>query len=294
MDKQVKKDAKLSVKNNESKRTFGGSESFPWILPEQAGEQENVIMLDEKRKKKRSIPKVKEEMNELLQQKRKKRRNREGMLFVLFAVVIGVGFGLGLLKMIQSSSEQTAASVEEKSVSITLDSLEVYILQSGAFTDVSRAEKLEEQLLMEGGPATIIEADKAYVISGIAATEENIDKINEQGTAYKKTFTIPAADMESSNEQEGEKIQLIRNIIEKMIQSDGATSEEEWTELSEQVETLKKVESNKEDKELYESTLKAYEVLTSNKGNINTQTQQALLDCFDNYQKYIYKGIEVN
>lgn len=289
LDKQAKKEARLSVKINGVERAIQKSNSFPWILPEKNKEQEKVIHLDEKRKKK--VPKVAEEMGELLQVNKKKKKKKEGILFVLFAVMIGVGFGFGLLNMIQPSTEQAGASVEEtanqENVSATLEALEVHVLQNGVFSDRAGAEKLEEELLKKGTPAAIIEEDKAYVFSGIANTEESINKLKVEGVTYKKTFTIPAMEMKSS-EQESGKIILIRDIIGKMLQIGETSSEKEWTELGNQIKALQKLESSKGDKELYEATLASYETITAQHGKVNKETQQALLNIFSNYQKFIF------
>lgn len=272
------------------------NESFPWILPKQDAkqEQENVIVLDEKRKKKASIPKVKKEMDEIFKVKGVKRKKKEWIVFVLFAVIIGTGLGCGLLQLIKSPPEQVAITTTKSAnvgkVTVTLESLEVAILQNGVFTDEKRAKNVTEQLLAEGMPATVIEREKAYVVSGVASDEEALMNMKSSDGVYSKVFVIPTATLKERSKEEREQMILIRDSLEKMLQLREDMQQQEWNELGKQVKKLKKITSNKNTEKLSENMVTAYEILMENKGEVNTKTQQALLDCVSQYQAYILKG----
>jgi stage II sporulation protein B len=194
----------------ETAATQEAEESFDWILPQQeTTKTETSPYQAVKSSKSNGI-----RLPALLKVEKKNVSVIKSMaLSVIFAILLGTGFGFIMLKLVitdgskpaavgtktvPASKKETANTNSKSQEAITLKPLTTYMVQGGVFSKKETAKTVARQAVEKGIPAETMEWNSQYYIFlGVA---DSIEHARSLGTIYQhkgmdgvfpKTITIP-------------------------------------------------------------------------------------------------------
>lgn len=182
-------------------------ESFDWIIPE-SSENEIVEYKIANSKKTKSNPKKKQPALSAISDKRNGGVFKSFVITVVFAILIGISFGVLMLKLVITDGSKpvvndpvvedkgTGNTTEEKpsgkSTSAVLAAQTMFVVQGGAFTTKEKAKEAADQAEEKGAPAqTVAISDNVHLFLGVADSIETAKKLS---THYKENgFVDPFA-----------------------------------------------------------------------------------------------------
>lgn len=292
-------------------------DEFDWMIPEIQKSSQEPVIYSIKGKKNKS-------------QKKKHIRGRNGfpknknskfsrvLVIALFAVMVGTGLGLGILKIVSSSllsegekeQQQTVQQTQSepvngKSLSIELPSLSYYVVQAGVFTQQEALKKESTSLSNLNIPnVQISSGEQEYIYIGVAPTLEDAKKLGstyeKEGVSYyAKELKIGGKERKNLNETEKELLEqmpvlyegileastkgyLYGTIDEKTIQKVNSAVEK-WRKLRDQQIKDKQLKQLKEETDTSISYLQEYNESRDSKKILNLQ--QSLLNILSLYHK---------
>jgi stage II sporulation protein B len=244
-------------------------ESFDWILPQQETTQNEPSLY-------KTVKSSKQGKGIRLPALSKVEKKNIGTiksiaLSVVFAILLGTGFGFIMLKLVITNSSKPSA-VQTKNVpaaqketattnmnaqgAITLNPLTTYMVQGGVFSKKETANTVARQAIEKGIPAETMEwKGQYYIFLGVA---DSIEHARSLGTLYQhkgmdgvfpKTVTIPEKKFSNLSAAEKDVIQnatvtahLLATITSTTL-SGGTISSSELKTLSELETKLKKIDS---------------------------------------------------
>ncbi len=116
-----------------------------------------------------------------------------------FAIILGVLFGFSLLMVFAGDHVTTPTETEEKAAPVTATgpdlSLELDVVQSGAYETEESAKEFQEKLKDKGFPAAIFKGEKYFLFIGVSSSVEGQDALGNyfEGKGqdvYKKVWAI--------------------------------------------------------------------------------------------------------
>ncbi|RDU35050.1 hypothetical protein DRW41_19920 [Neobacillus piezotolerans] len=193
-----------------------GEEAFDWILPEGEPIEQGKIIINEASDTASIYPK---------QSGGTKRKsgfpNKPALLTIVFAIMVGVGLGAGMLKLvfidkeatsaINPAGEETTSQDDETKPSATateVPNLSAFVVQEGIYSSTEFAETARKNLEEKGIPAAILDkGGQAMLLAGIAGSIESAKGIGEQLTEkgiaiYAKEISITARQKENVTAEE--------------------------------------------------------------------------------------------
>lgn len=231
--------SQLYTKESAATTEKKNDDEFDWIIPEiEKNIQEPVVYPLGKNKSKK--------------EKRKNRKRRllsspnypymRRILFIaIFAVIVGTGLGLGILKIVstnlltegemgkkQEIHQNPSEPASGQYVSIQLPSLTSYVVQAGVFTQKEAAKQESATLSALGIPNVQLFLDgKTYLFIGIAST---LNDAKELGTKYEgdgvkfyaKELQIGGKDKDHLNEVEKELLEQLPILYEGIVNASTA------------------------------------------------------------------------
>jgi stage II sporulation protein B len=243
-------------------------ESFDWILPQQEP-AENELSLYKAVKSSNQRKGIR--FPALSKVEKKNISSIKAMaLSVVFAILLGTGFGFIMLKLVitdasKPASVQTKTSGAKKEITnttiqnqgaITIKPLTTYMVQGGVFSKKETANTVARQAVAKGIPAETMEWNgQYYIFLGVA---DSIEHARSLGAIYQhkgmdgvfpKTITIPEKKFSNLSSAEKEVVQnatvmahLLAGLSSNML-TGGTISSTELKTLSELETKLKKIDS---------------------------------------------------
>lgn len=245
-------------------------ESFDWILPQEENTENELSLY-------KTVKSSKQHKGIRLPALSKVEKKNIGTiksiaLSVVFAILLGTGFGFIMLKLVITDASKPAA-VQTKNVpaakkdkantnmnaqgAITLKPLTTYMVQGGVFSKKETAATVARQAVAKGIPAETMEWNgKYYIFLGIA---DSIEHARSLGTLYQhkgmdgvfpKTITIPEKKFSNLSAAEKSVIQntavtahLLATITSNTL-TGGAIPSSDLKTLAELETQLKKIDNN--------------------------------------------------
>jgi stage II sporulation protein B len=195
----------------ETAATQEAEESFDWILPQQETTKTEASLYQavKSSKQRNGI-----RLPALLKVEKKNGSVIKSMaLSVIFAILLGTGFGFIMLKLVitdgskpaavgtktvPASKKETANTNSKSQEAITLKPFTTYMVQGGVFSKKETANTVARQAVEKGIPAETMEWNgQYYIFLGVA---DSIEHARSLGTIYQKkgmdgvfpkTITIP-------------------------------------------------------------------------------------------------------
>lgn len=279
-------------------------DDFDWILPELEAEPKTtrqrpkaaithkVVQRKSKGKKPTIIPTV--------------------ALTVFIAILLGTSLGVFMLKMVttESASEPADSPATEDSaievtspvspVSITLPTIEVSLVQGGAFSSLEAAKNEAATFASNGLPAKEMEINGSPLLFvGVANNLENAKAIGEQLNieTFSKDIQVPGAELSDINEAEKELLELspsfytlltemstqatLYNDVPQALKESFEEQKSQWGKL--QAPENEQIRSLKAELDGANTNLSSY-IETKDK-RILTTVQQHLLQFLEKYNK---------
>ncbi|MFC6602095.1 hypothetical protein ACFQDF_11785 [Ectobacillus funiculus] len=187
-----------NYKEEPTKQDAPPQEEFQWMLPSEQILQHNVVPF--------------RAGNELsVEPKKRKGRRKQMILTVGTAVLLGTGFGFGVLHVLDGTKEeksmpaaasvtstttttapaekQTKSSEQQTQQSAALEELAVYVIQGNVFSTAERGQAALDDMKEKGMPGALINSDgKTFLFIGIANDEKGAKKLT---ASYKaKGFAV--------------------------------------------------------------------------------------------------------
>lgn len=203
------------------------------------------------------------------------------MFTVLFAVVIGLVFGVIALQLTKQAGPVTQMEKPQETEEIhvesgmqTMDVISFYVVQGGVFTDKDNAAKAIEVFQAKDVPAMQWEADgEIYLFAGIAATENKAKEYAEEMKAdklevYVKPWEVGAVQI-SLTKYEHKWLSQFTKVWQESLAGEG----QEWSVLQ-QI-----------DEQPGESPLKLIDQLRESINGSTEMSQMELLELIYMYEK---------
>ncbi|MBM6619750.1 hypothetical protein [Bacillus suaedaesalsae] len=299
-------------------------DEFDWVLPKQpvrdhTFNRESIVDIDDLRKKK--TPTI---TSFTVGSSFKKKKNKEAyplktlLLSIVSALVVGTCFGMVVLRMFTGETIPVATNQTEQvekatpgkgsendgkgagevnKESFTAPSLDVFLVQGGAFSSETQATPIMEELKNKGFASTSMSIDgNHFLFIGIGFTKEIGTAIskpyNEQGQdTYVKSISTPEKNVTADPE-----VLKARQLFDQLLsyttnKYSSTTQAIEWAEITKAAETLKKSDEQSSSASYISAVKDAYEKAASYESSGDTKdfwsTQQTLLTCYQIYQKWI-------
>lgn len=290
-------------------------EEFQWMLPSEQILQHNVVPF-----------RAGDEPS--AETKKRKGHSKRMILTVGTAVLLGTGFGFGVLHVLDGTKveksmpaaasmtpattapaeKETKSSEQQTQQSAVLEGLTVYVIQGNVFSTAERGQAALEDMKEKGMPGVLINSDgKTFLFIGIANDEKGVKKL---AASYKaKGFTvlekqraltdkqIPAA-LKKYEGLVGKTEKSLRTLIEQAstVYTSGKISSVQRSDLEKSVKELAKEGKSIEKadvKKLLMYVSLSYDALQEYKETKDEKTfvklQQLLLDGLVSYEA-IFKG----
>lgn len=295
---------------------------FEWILPERRDSKKIVELKKRHSQKKTSSLFDQSKKNPRLPVGRKKKKHlapskngitlhKKVVTSAVFAIALGVLFGFGLLMVFGGESVATPATKPNEAAPVTASqtdlSLDLHVVQSGAYETKESAKEFQEKLKDQGLPATIFKGEKYFLLIGVSASADGQDALaayfeNNGQDVYKKLWTIDGTRSVASGEM-GNHLQEGRELIKQLTTldlaalSDGEVSNKEVTDVKQAIQSWNEKGSGlkgwKESggnalTENINAASKEIETFSAEK-NVSSLwiAQQHLLDAMESYQEVV-------
>ncbi|MGG0184493.1 stage II sporulation protein B [Bacillus rhizoplanae] len=313
MDKQSRT---ISIKVNgteanyvEKKEHEQKKEEFEWVLPE------NTVTNN-------VVPFQKNVLSSM--KKGKKGWSNTFILTVSTAIVIGTGFGMGMLHLLtgQETVRETTAPVanvteknetkqstnekkeENKAASAALSPLTIYFVQGGVFSTKEKGQASLKELQEKGIPGAVMQSgDKYLLVLGMAHDEQSVMQMMEQYkqkdiSVMKKKWEIADQALLKQDQDYGSFFEKLQSLYEKLLQQAAAMQsgnkinktnieqiENEWKAIKKEETALKRDDIKK----LFTYASVAVQTIQEGKQDVTTMTklQQVLVDSFLSYEKIV-------
>ncbi|TYR82264.1 stage II sporulation protein B [Priestia megaterium] len=330
-----KRNQRISIKINGEKKEIQHrpkqeqpKDEFNWILPEPAAFDEKVVSIEDVRneKKKKEKPVIKRASLSSSPSIVKR-----VVTIVLLAIAIGVGFGMFSLKAM--TSEQSAepavtqstdspavidnpnkekvlpadeakseANDDKKSdiqTKLTVEPVDVFIVQAGVFSTKTAAEKESTKLEKNNMASVILRQNNQYaLVVGAGTNEASAKQISsyykEDGQdVYVKSYQIQGG---NPLNKEDEKVMVtiqpfMANIIDQSIKTMGGKKASNLNEIKDELEKINKQTKNKDVKAIIDRLQKAVVSLESYNKNKTKKaawsSHQQVLTCLQQYEKVV-------
>ncbi|MFD0768189.1 stage II sporulation protein B [Bacillus sp. CGMCC 1.60114] len=313
MDKQSRT---ISIKVNgteanylEKKEHEQKKEEFEWMLPE------NTVTNN-------VVPFQKNVLSSM--RKGKKGWSNTFIFTVSTAIVIGTGFGMGMLHLLtdqEAVRETTAPAVnvteknetkqstnekkeEKKAVSAALSPLTIHFVQGGVFSTKEKGQASLKELQEQGVPGAIMQSgDKYLLILGMANDEQSVIQMIEQYkqkdiSVMKKKWEITDQALLKGNQEYGSFFEKLQSLYEKLlqqaatVQSGNKINKTNLEQIKNEWKAIKKEETalKRDDvKKLFTYASVAVQTIQEGKQDVTTITklQQVLVDSFLSYEKIV-------
>ncbi len=301
---------------------------FEWILPERRDAKKIVELKKRHSQKKATSFFEQSKKNSRLPVGRKKKKHlvahkksvvtfhKKVVASAVFAIALGVLFGFGLLMVFGGESVATppidqsneAASVVASETDLSLD---LHVVQSGAYETEEAAKEFQDKLKEKGLPATIFKGEKYFLIIGVSPSVEGQDALasyfeSNGQEVYKKLWTVDGkkavASVEMANHLKESK-ELIEQLttLDLVALSEGKVSTKKVTEVKKAIQTWNEKGSGIKDWEASEGQALAEALNAASKEMEDYSAeetvpslwvaQQHLLDALATYQEVV-KGLE--
>jgi stage II sporulation protein B len=254
-----------SVKQESFKETAASQEiveeSFDWIIPEpsenEISEYKFVKPSQSKENKKRKL-----KASSITSIRKKGGSFRSVILSILFAVIIGISFGILMLKLVvtdhsKEATIETTMPVEEAKTPVTSSKVDVhlkgftaFVVQGGVYSTQEAAKGISNLARSKGAPGEIVEIDgKKFLFLGLA---DSIGSAKSLGNLYKesgitdiwaKPFPVSQKTITNVNQEEKYFLDLAPSIFQMLseVTSNAIVSK---TISNETLNTLTKTETN--------------------------------------------------
>lgn len=268
-------------------------DQFDWILPsgEEEVDWEKELADREKVKKKNNKSSKSLTKKKKSSFKQMKYQLNPSMFFtILFAVVVGTGFGLVMLNVLDkgetaeggATSSQVGASGEGivGSETAELPALDTFIVQGGVFTTKDSAEGIAASYKEKGIPTFIHENQEQYtLIIGVAATSEAAKAMSAQlegqgAEVFAKEYMIDGAKVEGLTAEEKKILELSPQVYRLL------TSEASAEQINTYSSTLNEMNQGLNHEDLIALKDK---MLTALKAHNGEGAQQAVLNFLQSY-----------
>lgn len=306
-----------SYKEEPAKQDAPSQEEFQWMLPSEQILQHNVVPFCAGNEPSAET-------------KKRKGRSKRMILTVGTAVLLGTGFGFGVLHVLDgtkveesmpaaagvtpaitaSAEKETKSSEQQTQQSAVLEGLTVYMIQGNVFSTAERGQAALEDMKEKGMPGALINSDgKTFLFIGIANDEKGAKQL---AASYKaKGFTalekqraltdkqVPAA-LKKYEGLIGKTEKSLRTLIEQAsaVYTSEKISNTQWSELKKSVNELAKEGKSAERadvKKLLTYVSLSYDALQEYKETKDEKAfvklQQLLLDGLLSYET-VLKGKE--
>ena len=292
---------------------------FEWILPERRDSKKIVELKKRHSQKKASsqsktnprLPVGRKKKKHLVPSKKVITLHKKVVASAVFAIALGVLFGFGLLMVFGGESVATPPNKPDEAAPVAASqtdlSLDLHVVQSGAYETEESAREFQEKLKDKGLPATIFKGDKYFLLIGVSPSAEGQDALaayfeNNGQDVYKKLWTIDGTNLVASTEmashlKDGRKLIEQLATLDLVALSDGEVSSKELTDIKEALQTWnEKGNGIKEWKESEEKALAEHLNATSQEIEAYSSektvsslwiAQQHLLDALETYQEVV-------
>lgn len=312
MDKQSRP---ISIKVNgteanyiEKKEEEAKKEEFEWVLPENTVTN-NVVSFQ---KHAASI------------RKGKKGWSNRFILTVSTAIVIGTGFGMGMLHLLtgqETVREKTAPAAnvtgqnetkkptnekteEKKTAPAPLSPLTIYFVQGGVFSSKEKGQASLKELQENGVPGAVMQSgDKYLLVLGMAHDEQSVTQMITQYkqkdiSVVKKKWEITDQALLKQDQEYGTFLEKLQSLYGKLLkqaavmQSGNKISKTDIEQIENEWKSVKKEEAalKRDDiKKLFTYASVAVQTIQEGKQDMETMTklQQVLADSFLSYEKIV-------
>ncbi|WP_053367281.1 SPOR domain-containing protein [Bacillus sp. FJAT-27245] len=215
-----------------------GDEAFDWILPEEEPVEQGKFIINEASTTASIYPK---------QSAGAKRKNgfpiKPAVFTIVFAIIVGVGLGAGMWKLVfidkevatalQPEGEATKPSGETKpsASTIQLSPLSAYVVQEGIYSSKESAEVAKKNLEEKGIPAAVLDKDgQGMLLAGVAGSIESAKGfgalLTEEGIAiYAKEITLSPRQKDKVTSVEKQFLAIAPELFGKISSSAGLAME---------------------------------------------------------------------
>ncbi|WP_347549414.1 hypothetical protein ABFG93_18080 [Pseudalkalibacillus hwajinpoensis] len=257
-------DVKKPPSTHKEESAAAEEKEFEWILPERR-DSKKVVEFKRRHLQKKTysvydLPKKRSK----LPVKRKKKKppiaskpvitlQKKVIASAGLAIVLGVLFGASLLMVfagdhavptITATKEEDMGSVTGSKTDLSLD---LHVVQSGAYETEESAKEFEQKIKGEGIPAAVFRGEKYYLLIGVSSTVEGQDALGDYFTSkgqdvYKKVWSINGEDAVLSSE-EGEHLLKGKVLLEELAAldiaalSDNGLSEDDLKRTAEAIQS---------------------------------------------------------
>ena len=314
MDKQSRP---ISIKVNgteanyiEKKEKETRKEEFEWVLPENT--MTNNVVLFQKHAAS-------------LRRKGNKEWSNRFILTVSTAIVIGTGFGMGMLHLL-TGQETTAPAVnvteknetkkptnektedkkteDKKTAPAPLSPLTIYFVQGGVFSSKEKGQASLKELQENGVSGAIMQSgDKYLLVLGMAHDEQSVMQMITQYkqkdiSVLKKKWEITDQALLKQDQEYGAFLEKLQSLYGKLLQQEAVMQsgnkisktdieqiENEWKAIKKEEAALKRDDIKK----LFTYASVAVQTIQEGKQDVETMTklQQVLVDSFLSYEKIV-------
>lgn len=235
---------------------------FEWILPERRDakkivelkkrhSQKKVTSFFEQSKKNPRLPVGRKKKKHLVPHNKIVPFHKKVIASAVFAIALGVLFGFGLLMVFGGESVATPIDQTNEAASVAVSqtdlSLELHVVQSGAYETEESAREFQDKLKDKGLPATIFKGEKYFLLIGVSPSAEGQDALatyfeSNGQEVYKKLWTVDGKKVAAS-EDLAKHLKESKELIEQLTTldlvalSDGEVSTKEVTEVKKAVQT---------------------------------------------------------
>ena len=305
-------------------------DDFSWVLPD-----ENLKNHSSKEKEIPVIP-----IEDLRQSKGPskipyKPKNKKGFHFFpvkqfavsfVLAVILGVGFGFMILKIVDDvnagpAENEAPAEVTDNTppstgkqedtpvsgqTAIDLETLATGVVQGGKFSTAESANTTVSEIKGKGFAATAVEVDGAFfVIAGIGSEQGSVSGIKTKYEEafpefFAKTFELPGGSYTNAGKADAEAINAALPVYKELVAlssqafENGEIDNGQWDNLTKQIATVKDVKTDSlhaQMKEFHTNVQSAFTQLQEfkNGGGQKSlwQSQQSLLNAYQAYSVWI-------
>lgn len=235
-------------------------ESFDWVLPELNETDPTEQQLNKKLPKKQK---------NAFKQKSRAKTNMLIPLFltIFFAVGLGTGFGMIMLKLVKTDvgankaiikqEDKPVVNVEAKStnkLTAKAAALSVFVIQEGVYSSKESAQKREAEMKSKDIPSQILQLNgKWYIFIGMASTNESAKTIGNQFESkgikvYPKSIQLSEKELTNLSSAEKNLIELAPSLYNSLVTCSNAASLSQEisptikTTLSEQQKAWEKID----------------------------------------------------
>lgn len=300
LDKQSRT---ISVKVNgtEAKYVERQKEEFEWVMPENSATH-NVVPFHKGEK--------------VASGREKKKRSYTLVAVISTAVLLGTGFGMGMIQLLTSegnapqktapvvstanTSEQEKSLETKESTAAPLSSLTLYFVQGGAFSVKEKGEAALAEYKEKGlGGALKPAGDKYLLVMGVAHDEQTVDELMAQYKAkgipvLKKKWEIAAKEDEEYSSLFADvqslytelvtyvaTVQMDKKVDKKEVQS----IEKKWKQIEKEGKAIKREDIQK----LLTYTSVAVQTVKTGKSDMETvaKLKQMIVDGLLSYEKIV-------